>query len=317
MTGPSFDAYPMVDWGAGNAPKTGADSIWLALAERGGDGALRLACPENPPTRAAARERLSALLTDLLARNKRVLAGFDFPFGYPAGTGAALKLPGAPWRAMWELLAAKIEDDPANRNNRFQVADELNRRLGHEGGPFWGHPTGLGHLCRHGPKSSGYAYCHGFKERRLVEDRYIRKAQPVWKLAYPGAAGSQTLTGLPVVEALRRRFGDRCRVWPFETGLKAPAERAAGSVVLAEIYPALVEPRSARHDVKDSQQVQAMALHLAELDSRGALAAIFAGPAGLPNHERQQVEREEGWILGVMRQGARSCPVAIDAARHG
>ena len=39
MTGPWFDAYPTVDRGAGNVPKTGADSIRLALAERGGDAA--------------------------------------------------------------------------------------------------------------------------------------------------------------------------------------------------------------------------------------------------------------------------------------
>ena len=45
MAEPLLDAYPAVDWSAANAPKTGQDSIWLALAGRNGDGGRRLAWP--------------------------------------------------------------------------------------------------------------------------------------------------------------------------------------------------------------------------------------------------------------------------------
>ncbi len=316
MAEPLFDAYLTVDWSAANAPKTGQDSIWLALAERGGAG-LRLACPQNPPTRAGARERLEALLNGLLKRGRRVLAGFDFPFGYPAGTAAALQLDGAPWPAMWELLAREIEDDAANHSNRFEVAERLNGRFGRR--LFWGRPTApsYSHLRCLDPEKSGDAYRHGVGEKRLVEGRYVPRAQPVWKLAYPGSVGSQALTGLPAVAALRRRFGDRCRVWPFQTGLKTLARRDLPAILLAEIYPSLVEPRSARREVKDSRQVQAVALHLAAEDESGALARAFAGPACLSGVERRRVEREEGWILGVTRANPPPAPVAIDAARHG
>ena len=34
-------------------------------------------------------------------RGDRVLVGFDFIFGYPAGTAERLKLTGTPWQAMW------------------------------------------------------------------------------------------------------------------------------------------------------------------------------------------------------------------------
>lgn len=59
----------------------------------------------------------------------------------------------------------------------------------------------------------------------------------------------------------------------------------------------------------DSRQLQAMA-------SRNAWA-VLAGPACLPGHERQRVEREEGWIPDAARQGARPAPIASAAARHG
>lgn len=318
MAEPLFDAYLMVDWSAANAPKTGGDSIWLALAERGGAG-LRLACPENPPTRAGARERLETLLAGLLKRGRRVLAGFDFPFGYPAGTAAALKLDGEPWPAMWELLAREIEDDAANRSNRFEVAERLNGRFGRR--LFWGRPgaPGTSRLRCLDPEKSGDAYRRGIGEKRLVEGRYVPRAQPVWKLAYPGSVGSQALTGLPVVEALRRRFGCRCRVWPFQTGLKTLARRDLPAILLAEIYPSLVEPRSSRREVEDSRQVQAVALHLAAEDEGGALARAFAGPPCLSDTQRRRVEREEGWILGVTRAKQPRVPIDIGTAhsRHG
>ena len=317
---PLFDAYLMVDWSAAAEPKTGKDSIWFALAERTGAG-LRLDRPENPSTRACALGGLEKLLDDLLKQERRVLAGFDFPFGYPAGTAEALGLEGEPWRAMWTLLEEEIEDDSKNRNNRFEVANRLNRRLGRKGGPFWGVTgrQGHSHLHSHGPKKSCYAYNHGFAERRLVEDRYVRKAQPVWKLAYRGAVGSQTLIGLPILRKLRGRFGDCCRVWPFETGLKKLAGENLPAILLAEIYPSLVEPRSMRRDVKDSQQVQAMALYLARLDCRGELAAVFEAPPDLKEAERRRVKREEGWILGVTTRNGRPDPIDIDGARlrHG
>ena len=48
---------------------------------------------QNPATRHCARTRLGEALADLKKHGKRVLVGFDFPFGYPHGTALALGLP--------------------------------------------------------------------------------------------------------------------------------------------------------------------------------------------------------------------------------
>src|SRR5262249_23263867 len=140
----------------------------------------------------------------------------------------------------------------------------------------------------------------GFPEHRLV-DRRMRGPQPGWKLAGTGSAGGQALTGIPVVRALRddpvlRRH---IRIWPFETGLAGPAAGGHAGLVMAETYPALVPAPRRAGEVKDSAQVRHLATHFAALDARGGLASLLAGDPSLSRRERQQVEREEGWVLGV------------------
>src|ERR1051325_3015336 len=76
-----FDSFVIVDWSAASQPKMGRDSIWICAVDR--DGAERLV--ENPRTRHSAKNLLGELLSDATARSERVLLGFDFPFGYPAG----------------------------------------------------------------------------------------------------------------------------------------------------------------------------------------------------------------------------------------
>lgn len=305
-----FDAYLMVDWSAEARPKLGRDSIWLALVLRTPRG-LRLAVLENAATRQGARARIADLLADLVAQGRRTLAGFDFALGYPAGTAAALGLKGTPWQAMWDRLAAVIDDGADNANNRFAVADRLNAAIGLDAGPFWGHPQGrsFDHLAMTRPD---YAT---LPEKRIGE-RYISGPQPVWKLAGAGSVGSQALTGIPVVRLLRRdrRLKERCRVWPFETGLVALDETATHRhpVILAEIYPSLVAAQAGGDAVKDALQVQAIAGYFARLDEAGALAATFAGAPDLTQAECRTIEREEGWVLGVDRSGMRAGREAVD-----
>src|SRR5580693_373865 len=98
-----FDSYVIVDWSAARTPKTGRDSIWVC--HLGPDGER----VENPPTRHAARELLAQILAAAVARGERVVAGFDFPFGYPTGFARRLGLDGAaPWRAVWDEIAELI-----------------------------------------------------------------------------------------------------------------------------------------------------------------------------------------------------------------
>ena len=293
-----FDAYLMVDWSAKQKRATGSDSIWFALLERTGPPRPSLkAVLRNPATRSEARERLGEALGDLKRRGKRVLVGFDFPFGYPQGTALALGLRSdrPAWLNLWREFDGLVRDEPDNSNNRFSVADQLNQRVPTDG-PFWGRPDEnkydpLEHL-----EPSRPSYSDDLPEKRLCEKR-VPKAQPVWKLHGAGSVGGQTLTGLPVLQALctdERIEGD-CKIWPFETGLTSPDE---GSIVFAEIYPSLL-----RHEftplVKDASQVLAMALHFAELDEERALAKAFEGDPELTREERTHIECEEGWILGV------------------
>ncbi len=285
-----FDTAIMVDWSAASTPKRGKDSIWWAMTHYDADG-LREAPRYNPATRGAAMTALADTLADLSAAGRRVLIGFDFPFGYPAGFAAALGKGGAPWRATWEMLAELIADDDSNDNNRFAVAATLNGRLAAGFGPFWGHP--------HGHHYAGLATKKPVigRERRLIEQR-VQQAKAVWQLNGAGSVGGQALVGLPRLLALRQdpRLRDRTRVWPFETGLTAP-QVADGDIVIAEIYPSLVEP-DPREAVKDAGQVRAVANHLARADQAGTLAAMF-GVAGLSADQRRAVETEEAWILGV------------------
>ncbi len=307
--GPLFDAYVMVDWSAAGKPARGKDSIWLCHGRRVGDALGKLAI-ENIPTRHAARERLQALFAEERAAGRAVLAGFDFAFGYPAGLAPRLGLNDPPWRAMWDLLATEIADAADNSNNRFAVAARLNERISGSAGPFWGCPAGEVRPCLE-PRHHRRHDMLGLAERR-VADTWLNGPQPVWKLAYTGSVGSQSLTGIPVLRALRDEpaLADAVRVWPFETGLRALTRAdTERRIVLAEIYPSLLDVRPRRGEVKDRAQVRAVVRHFAARDHEGALGLLFAGDPTLDEARRHAIEREESWILGVTRKANGSSSV--------
>ncbi len=289
-----FRSYVMVDWSGAGSPRTGRDSIWIAILERRADGATRTTLV-NPPTRAEAVRWLADALPPL-ADAGRVLAGFDFPFGYPAGTARRLGLDDWPWRAMWRLLRGEICDGEDNASNRIDVAEALNRRITGEPFPFWGNVREerrpylvRRHRRPHGPGD--------LAERRLADAR-VPGASPVWKICGAGSVGSQALLGIPRLSMLRDMPGLRHRagIWPFETGMADDAQRR---VIFAEVYPSLIVPDVLPGKPKDAGQVTALARHFAASDQSGALAAWFAGDSALSAAEREAVEREEGWILGV------------------
>jgi precorrin-8X/cobalt-precorrin-8 methylmutase len=303
-----FDLYVMVEWSAAATPKLGSDSIWVAaLRQRG--RAIETVLLENLATRRDAAAVLRGFFVGSLARDERVLAGFDFPFGYPAGLAKRLGLAGKPWRSIWNEIARRLVDGPDNANNRFAVGAALNRGLTGEAYPFWGCPAGAaGRFLQ--PKHHHRHTAGEFPEHRLV-DRRMRGPQPGWKLAGTGSAGGQALTGIPVLRALRddAALRSQIRVWPFETGLAAPPRQRHAAVIMAEIYPSLVPAPRGTGEVKDSAQVRHLARHFATLDARGEMAALLAGDPALSGAERRRVEREEGWVLGVASEIARRARV--------
>jgi hypothetical protein len=295
-----FDSFVIVDWSAANLPRIGRDSIWIC--RRCGDHETLV----NPPTRHAAKALIAEWLMAACATEERVLVGFDFPLGYPVGFAARLGLSGPPWRAVWDEIAGRITDDERNRNNRFDVADALNRRVSGGGFPFWGCPAAPARTYLAGKHHRRHD-SEGLAERRLV-DLYIPTAQPCWKLLGAGSVGGQALTGIPVARALRDdpRWCRRTKVWPFETGLCA---RFEAGIVIAEVYPSLWAVSPAPDEPKDRAQVRTVARFLAERDRAGELAALFAGDPGLDPGQRHRVETEEAWTLGVTAPRQRSIAV--------
>ena len=276
-----FDGYVAIDWSANATPKTGKDSIWIAVCDE--DGPPRL---ENPNTRQAAMERIKTLLDEATANERRLLCGFDFPFGYPSGTAQMLTGENG-WEAVWRRVAEVIVDHPNNANNRFEAAAALNEAFPGEG-PFWGLPARrqIEGILANGPNPWG----PNLPPDRRYAERLVPQAQEVWRLFYPGSVGSQALMGIASLERLRQGRTD-IHVWPFET--LGEGERH----VLAEIYPSLIQTCPG-DEVLDARQVEAVAEALRELDLTGQLAGYLQAPLGMP----VQVRHEEALFLGVHAQ---------------
>lgn len=290
MTG--FDTFVVVDWSARAKPspaKPTGDSIWIAVT-RPGEGP---ACHYHR-TRFAAMAALRALFDAELAAGRRVVAGFDFSFAYPAGFARALTGSDDPL-GVWHLLSGMIEDGPDNANNRFDVARALNARFPGLG-PFWGCPVGQedGMLPARGSQRQG----HGMPERRGVEQHAdMTRSQPGWKLYTTGSVGSQALLGIPHLQSLREHYGDALRVAPFQRG-DAP-------LVLVEVYPSLISDTVAAarsgNEILDRAQVRVMARALSRLAPETLDALLDEG------------DPVEGWSLGVgqadiLRAAARADP---------
>ncbi len=283
-----FDRHVVVDWSSRAVPspeRPSRDAIWAGVAGE---------APRYFRTRAAVMDWLGTWLGQERAAGRRVLVGFDFPFGYPRGFAAALT-GRAEARAVWAHLADAVEDGPQNGNNRFAVAAEINR--GFRGaGPFWGRPAGQAQEGL-GTTRSDFA---GLPEHRLTE-LAARGPKSCWQLSGAGSVGGQVLTGLPALHRLHAALGEDCAVWPFEGGFAVPEAR----VVLAEVYPSLLAEavKRTQDEIADRAQVRLLAEALAGLDARDGLGALFAAP-DLGAAELEAAAREEGWILGVGHEAA-------------
>ena len=263
-----FDTIVMVDWSGGNdrgaTPKK--DAIWA--------GVNRAGIADDPVylrNRQEAEHWLQALFAAELAAGRRVLAGFDFPFGYPAGFCRAVTGQDDPL-VLWDWFADRIEDTPSV-NNRFDLAGQLNRDLGAGVGPFWA--NGLKRDIAGLPRRKD-SYVNLFPERRAAELR-AKGAFTCWQMAGAGAVGSQVFMGLPMLARLRHQFD--VAVWPFQV-LEPP-------IAFVEIWPSLTVQGGPADMIKDAWQVAEVARQIAALDPE-ALAEILNVEAP-----------EEGWIFGL------------------
>jgi hypothetical protein len=307
-----FDAFLFVDWSARGVPgprRESKDSLWAASN-------LPL-LPDGETTTRYFRTRAEcmAVVRNALVRwvgeGRRVLLGFDFPYGYPRGFANLLHLPGvaAPWQRTWDHLRAEVQDGDDNRNNRWAVASALNARCGDGPGPLWGCPVAeerAGVLSMRRPVFP-YATPEGTLPSLRAADRYAWKVSPgiqeIWKLCYAASVGSQVLLGIPRLAALRDdpALRDVSAVWPFETGFACPT---TPQVVHAEIWPGLLRAAENRgllqpDSIPDRAQVQAMVQWAVREQDANRLEEWFTAPPDLPAADHAATVAEEGWILGA------------------
>jgi molybdopterin molybdotransferase len=267
-----FDSIVVVDWAAGNdrGPRPGADATWTATVR---DGALQDAIRHR--NRDVLSRRLTGLLAEEMRAGRRVLAGFDFAFAYPAGFARALTGQDDPL-ALWDWFAANPRDDP-KANTRLDLVGPINTGLGHHG-PFWfnGLRREVPGLARRARSS-----LRGEARGRTARPRLLHGMAD-------GGCGCRRVAdhdGLPRLAALRRIFAGDLAVWPFE----AP-DRA---IVLAEVRPSLIAEavRAVADSIRDRAQVRLLADAIWRLQAEEGLERAFAAASGGP--------RGEGWILGV------------------
>ena len=311
-----FDTYLMVDWSSRKKPspvKESRDAIWwAALRPEGTRPEVRY-----ERTRSDAIDAIRQLLVRAVGAGQRVLAGFDFAFGYPRGFVETLRSgiadfprsgPDAnPAIAMWQWLYKRVEDDRRNDNNRFVVAAEINMAISGNAdlGPFWGRYKPKGETTPPKEKVSTGKPVFDFSERSLGEKRLsdlrVGTAKTVWQLHYTGSVGSQSLVGIPQLESLRQDevLGEHIAVWPFD--LQA-LSKTQPRIVVAEIYPSLIT-KGLGDTIPDRAQVLENARAFKNLDTQGKLKDLFDLDAILKRLHREDhrdaVAGEEGWILGT------------------
>ncbi len=304
-----FDTYVMVDWSARSSPSSEGyteDAICWAAAR---DGVVELAYAR---TRHDAVERLACLISKELDADRRVLIGFDFPFGYPAGVAKHLTGEDSAF-ALWDWLKLHICDNSKNKNNRFEVAAKINETYPGTG-PFWGRPKEQNYP-NVPTNASDRTNEKGHPCEWRIADHKAKGAKSVWQLFYAGSVGSQTLLGIPALKRLVEHSllkERRLAVWPFDTGLCVPeVPEGEGSAVICEIYPSLlrieIEKRQNVGEILDAAQVRVNAEAFAWLDALGRLGPLFEGAPYLNLDERRIVRTEEGWILGLGHEAMNRC----------
>ena len=295
-----FDTIIAVDWSARSSPspvKPVKDAIYLCIF-RLCEGECRH--PEYYRTRFSLMARIYEVLEVELSLGRRTLIGFDFNLGYPIGfakqlTGEVFGL------AVWRWISERLEDNIENKNNRFEVAAQVNAMFPGVG-PFWGAP----HNVRYDqlPQKGTDRFGHGMREFRETEI-VSKTAQSAWKLFTTGSVGSQALLGIHHLFRLKSWLGQRSVVFPLETGHTIPEH----AVIIGEIYPSyykfdyafplLEKYPEAHYHVEDARQVRQVCDYFATLITDEKKLKVLFPDSGV----KKNILTEEGWIFGVQRSG--------------
>ncbi len=287
-----FDAGLVIDWSARStaSPKTPvADAIYACGFSQSG-----IKHPQYFRTRHACFAALITAIDAALSRGELFFLGFDFSFGYPMGFVPAVTGQ-ADAKSIWHYFNQHVRDDADNRNNRFDVANQINARLSGVG-PFWGCPAQM--QFDHLPHKGSARRDHGFAEFRATEIA-SKTAQSSWKLFTTGSVGSQAILGMSYLAQLIDRYGAALHFWPFDGDI--PSRGPA--VVIAEIYPSLfTQPSDAQlqhrngdaiFQIKDACQVWRTANYVQHI-TRDQWQGLHGA-----DHISDPRIQAEGWIVGV------------------
>lgn len=282
---PVFDRFLGIDWSGSKAARLPG----LRVAEcRPGHAAPGLL---DGPRHGGLWRRLDVL--DLLEREisagSRVLAGFDFAFGYAHADRDAYFPETGPAvpdiRALWDLVEALSG----------QTDDLYAGTVYAPGSPVAEHYLS--------PLGRGARYTH--RQRRTEQAcAAVTTPHPVFKCIGAANVGTGSLAGM----RLLRRIAERAAVWPFS---------APGPVTVVEIFPRRYflttgqNPRAwregsvidavlagygsdpyARADLDTEDKADAVV-------SAAALRALAADPQVWSAPAREPASRHEGWIFGV------------------
>ncbi len=300
-----FDLFIGIDWsGAKGQYHRG---IQVAVASAGHD------CPSliTPPhPNGWSRNDVSAYLTDLKAKGRRILAGIDFAFAHPFGHDGYFP---------------DFHDGPKDPEALWRLIDEVNHDQDHlYGGGLWGHPQ----LRRYynAPKNKDGRGGKGdlfASRRRLTEEVAARmnnrSPSPTFNCVGPAGVGTGSLAGMRMLHHLNLQRD--AVIWPFHHLAPQPHD---DSLTLVEIFPALYFTMAGVKDAaKKSVPLDALnqglahfhaspstdiAAHVPDHDDMDAIIAAAAlrhlhSPQEIfPIHDEDHAHAmREGWIFGAGR----------------
>lgn len=256
-----FARYVGIDYSgaaAADEPLSGLAAVDVHPPDR-----ARIVRPHRGRVRRWSRRTLHEWLTEVLSGDAPTLVGIDHGFSFPE---AYFERHGIDrdWDPFLEFVH---EHWPTDRDG-VSVEDVRRDR------------------CGLGPPPAGDS-----RWRRTCERR-AGNAKSVFHFDVQGSVAKSTHAGLPWLRSLRRRFGMRVHVWPFD-GWTVPE----GTHCVAEVYPSLWNRTPLREGhTPDEHDAWSVAEALCNADRSGSLEGWFA-----PHLEptERSVAAFEGWILGV------------------
>ncbi len=261
MRRPAFSRYIGIDYSGAETPDSSLKGLRVYQASR-------KSMPEEvepPPSRRKywTRRGLAEWLVERLSEEITTLVGIDHSFSFPLRYFEVHHLE-PDWSSFLDDFHKHWPTDAANTYVDF---------------------------IRDGLRGDGEARSGNARWRRITEER--AGAKSVFHFDVPGSVAKSTHAGLPWLRYLRQKLGSRIFFWPFDGW-----ELAAGTSVIAEVYPSLWNkgvPRDNR--TPDQQDAYVAAAWLRQSDLEGSLQN-YLKPRLQPG--QYGVARIEGWILGVM-----------------